>query len=566
VDVPAVPPPAAGRFTQITHEPGTEILASVAPDGKSVVYERNAGGDADIFLQRVGGENSINLTEHSPTDDGAPAFSPDGESIAFRSERDGGGIFVMGATGESVRRLTEFGFNPTWSPDGKQVAFAGEGTTTNPLSRGSVSALWIVDVASGQTRRIFDGDAVQPAWSPSGARIAYWCAGRSGGQRDLATVPAVGGEPTYVTEDVATDWSPAWSPDGRHLYFSSDRGGEFNLWRVSIDEASGLAVAAPEPVTSSVGAGSFHAALSADGERLTFVSATRRDNVKRLALDPRTGDVDRASLETVVGGSLASSAPGISPDGEWLAFTIGGEQEDIVVQRIDGTQRRRLTSDTAKDRFPRWFPGGERIFFYSDRSGSYQVWTIRPDGSDLRPLVGQPENDNLLAEISRDGRRISISAFRDDLPTRVLELDDEGQVAEVETLPLQSEGVSLMITSFSPSGRRVAGELRTPSYEVRGIGIFDFETRTHRKVTDRGLSPQWLDERRLIYFENDVLYHVDAERAATPRAVYTLPSGEFSGRFELSADRRYLYFAYIEREADVWMLALPGADPADGQP
>ena len=57
----------------------------------------------------------------------ALAFSPDGELIAFRSEREGGGIFLMGATGESVRRLTDFGYEPAWSPDGKEIVYATEG-------------------------------------------------------------------------------------------------------------------------------------------------------------------------------------------------------------------------------------------------------------------------------------------------------------------------------------------------------------------------------------------------------------------------------------------------------
>ncbi len=83
-------------------------------------------GNWDIYLKRVGGERVINLTEDSAADDKQPAFSPDGELIAFRSEREGGGIFLMGATGESVRRLTDFGYNPAWSPDGKEIVCATE--------------------------------------------------------------------------------------------------------------------------------------------------------------------------------------------------------------------------------------------------------------------------------------------------------------------------------------------------------------------------------------------------------------------------------------------------------
>src|SRR5262249_35129491 len=153
--------------------------------------------------------------------------------------RDGGGIFIMGATGESVKRLTNFGANPSWSPDGKQIVIADEAVAT-PLGRASTSKLWIVDVATGKTQKIFDGDAVQPSWSPHGDRIAFWGLLKvNSGQRDLATISAKGGDLLRVTDDPPIDWNPVWSPDGKYLYFSSDRGGSMNLWRVPIDEHTG---------------------------------------------------------------------------------------------------------------------------------------------------------------------------------------------------------------------------------------------------------------------------------------------------------------------------------------
>src|SRR5207249_10563572 len=109
------------RSSDLTDLPGPEYFPSLSPDGKSLIYVSRASGNWDIYLQRVGGRNPTNLTKGSTADDTQPAFSPDGERIVFRSEREGGGIYLMGATGESARRLSDFGYNPVWSPDGERV-------------------------------------------------------------------------------------------------------------------------------------------------------------------------------------------------------------------------------------------------------------------------------------------------------------------------------------------------------------------------------------------------------------------------------------------------------------
>ena len=237
-------------FTQLTSQPGEELFPNLSPDGRTLMYASRESGNWDIYLQRVGGENPLNLTADSDADDLQSTFSPDGDSIAFRSERGGGGIFVMGATGESVRRLTDFGFNPVFSPDGAEIAFATESVGTTPSSRGSNSELWVADVRTGDARLVFEGDAVQPHWSPNGSRISYWM--QTGGQRDIWTIPADGGEAVAVTNDAPLDWSPVWSPDGKYVYFSSDRSGSMNLWRVPVDEETGARLGEPEPVTTGV--------------------------------------------------------------------------------------------------------------------------------------------------------------------------------------------------------------------------------------------------------------------------------------------------------------------------
>ena len=138
----------ASDFTQLTDLEGSESFPSLSPDGKNLVYVKAKDGNRDIYYRPVSGGNTLDLTADSPADDTQPAFSPDGTQIAFRSERDGGGLFLMGTTGGSVRRLTDIGFNPAWSPDGTRIAFATE-SVSGPLQRRLDSQLWVVAAAGG---------------------------------------------------------------------------------------------------------------------------------------------------------------------------------------------------------------------------------------------------------------------------------------------------------------------------------------------------------------------------------------------------------------------------------
>jgi Tol biopolymer transport system component len=540
----------------LTTQPGVEAFPSLSPDGKWVVYSSAAAGNADIYLQSATGQVPINLTKDSMLDDTQPALSPDGERIAFRSERDGGGLFVMGRTGESPRRLTDRGFNPAWSPDGRALVYATM-SFVEPLSRvGNRSELWVVDIASGMTRRLAEPDAVQPSWSPHGHRVAYWGIPLGGSQRDLWTIPVTGGPAVRVTDDAAVDWNPVWAPDGGALFFASDRGGAMNLWRVAIDETSGRVRGEPVPITAPAqNVGEF--SVSGDGRRLAYAAVQESSNLWSIAFDPVAGRAI-GDARPLTSGSNRYSSVTVSPDGRRLAFTSLGRQEDLVVSRADGSELRQLTNDAAKDRSPAWAPDGTRIAFYSDRGGKYEVWTIRPDGSDLRQLTRTTATtgDPIW---SPDGSRMIVS----DSSGAVLLIDPSKPWTDQqpEVLPRWEGEGTFSAWRWSPDGRRLAGNVGPTPRD--GIVVFDLERRVYRRILEVGQRPVWLrDSARMLFSAGSDIRIVDLRtgKAQVVMQIGNAPAA-FGGGFDLSGDNRTLYFRRYVREADVWVADIkPGAE------
>jgi Tol biopolymer transport system component len=363
--------------------------------------------------------------------------------------------------------VTREGFDPAWSPDGQSLAYATE-PVRDPYARYGSSQLWRVDVVSGNTAQLTESDAVQPDWSPDGGRIAYWA--NNGGQRDIWTVSASGGDPVPVTHDAATDWSPEWSPDGAWLYFSSDRGGNMNIWRVAIDQQTGIFRAAPEAITNSF-TGVGYVRFATDQQRAVVMAYSTTYELLLTAADDTPAR--RPEPTSVRSPSLGWCSP--SPASDWLACTSRAAQEDIVLVRPNGSETVRLTDDAPKDRNPTWSPDGSRIAFMSTRSGQSESWSIRRDGSDLRQMT------NLQSDIydtvwSADGRRaMTASSTRAPYGTWIY---DVASMATRENATFFQSPVAprLNVEAWSPDGKLVAGSILDGTGSPRQPVVWEIAT------------------------------------------------------------------------------------------
>jgi len=548
--------PQEVTFTQLTDQPGQELYPSLSPDGSFFLYASRAAGNWDIYLQRVGGRNAINLTKECPFDDTQPAFSPDGQRIAFRSERDGGGIFVMGATGESVMRVANLGYHPAWSPDGREIVCATVDFWRPDYRRSTGSRLYVVrlEASSGSARqRLVSGpeDAVQPAWSPHGHRIAYW--GLRGGNRDIWTLPARGGQPVPVTVDPHMDWNPVWSPDGRHLYFSSDRGGSMGFWRVRLDEKSGKLLAAPELVTTP-SPYSGHLSFSRDGRRMSYVQYLLTANLQKVGFDPVRERVLGPPVPVTEGARVAK-LPEFSPDGKWLAFYTLGKQQDISVIRPDGTGLRQLTEDVHVDRMPRWSPDGQRIAFISTRTGKFEIWMMDPDGSGLRQITHESRGPVIAGVWSPEGKRLAYSVHG--LGTLIIEVERPWSEQSPEALRAPDEPDTwFWVRSWSPDGQSLAGDLQRPEGGYSGIAVYSLESKKYRRLTESGAFARWLsDGRRLMFLDEDKVQLIDSQSGRV-REILSVAPHSFGLFPTLSRDDRWIVFPREVTEADVWLMSL----------
>jgi Tol biopolymer transport system component len=547
--------PRFDQFTQLTDEAGEETMPRISPDGASFAFVKRIGGSDDIFVQRTGGRQPIPVASDPARDERWPAFSPDGELIAFNESDADGGIFITGATGESERRLTDFGFNPAWSPDGKTIAFANE-EVLNPYIRNADTTLHVVDVAGGAPRLIAKLDSVQPAWSPSGRRIACWQA--IGGQRDLVTMAPDGSDRVVLLDDAPLDYAPVWSPDGRYLYFASDRGGTLGLWRVAMDESSGRATGQPEAVSVNVEAAMDLPSFSADGQALVFRSRLESVNPAVIPFDPVTERAGTPRLLMTRTGILSPSS--VSRDGQWLALANQGDiREDLFVMRVDGTGLRRLIDDAARDRQPRWSPDGKSLVFYSNREGGrYSVFSIRPDGSGLARMLPLANVDYYYGAFSPvDGTLVVNNGVYDSFLVSPPFPAKEAQIRAIVRADV--EGHRLQLASWSPDGRYLTGAIVSEtSASAIGVGLYDLTTQKALKLSDdRGqwTAPFLPDGKRVIYATTrDELVVVDI--ATRERRVIPV---DFGARvnlesFAVAPDAKALYFGAQRVEANVWKV------------
>jgi Tol biopolymer transport system component/predicted Ser/Thr protein kinase len=375
-----------GEPLRLTTNPAADSFPAWSPDGRTIAFlrERPTGKAAVLLIPALGGpEREVTELANGFS---SIAWSPDSNSLIVTdrgSPAESFALYVVSIESGEKRKLTSppAGFfgdaAPALSPDGNSLAFVR-------MVEENVCDLYVLALAgrlrpAGEPKRITFGNRrnYNPAWTPDGREIVF----DSGfvDSHDLWRVPVNGSaKPQRLAAVAENRRNPAISPRSRRLAYSRDLH-DSNIWRMELkDKVSPATSRSPLIASTRI---DQTPAFSPDGKRIAFTSA-RSGNLEIWVCD---ADGSHVVPLTAFGGADVDSAHW-SPDGQRLTFdsSAEGQWEVYVVGASGGKPPQRMTNNPANDGNPSWSHDGQWIYFDSNRTGQFQVWKMPTAG-------GEPE-------------------------------------------------------------------------------------------------------------------------------------------------------------------------------
>lgn len=397
--------------------------------------------------------------------------------------------------------------HPAISPDGEQVAFSYMGD------------IWLVSSSGGRAFRLTDHIAYDhsPVWSPDGKWLAF--SSDRMGSEDVYLVPAKGGVPRQITYHTGNDTATDFSPDGKSIIFNSSRHSSSGIYSISIEGGN------PLPLMDSGWSWGYFGKVSPDGKNLLF-------------------------------------AFGMEHGSWWRRGYQGSNASKIWKRELEDKNSRAglIYQDNCNCFWPQWgfdASGKYRVYFVSDRlTGVKNIWSVSTDGSDLRPVTSFMENDITFLSIAS---KAPIAVFERDFglwktdlrtgDSQKILIEAPAEMKNNRYVYLENEPASEF--KVSPDGKKIAAVVRGDIFVLAPKGEY---ARNITKTPWRERDIDWdAESKRLVYVSdvdaNPDIYIISALGDSRPLRITSSDEDEMMPVF--SPDGTKIAYYHGKRELRV---------------
>jgi len=498
---------------------------AISPDGTNIAF----AFQGDIWIVSSTGGKAERLTNNDAYDV-SPVWSPNGQSIAFASDRHGNmDVFVMPAKGGTPKRLTYHSANEipsAFSHDGSSIYVSThiqDSPKNSQFPSGGMGELYAISANDGRRTQILTTPAEEIAPDPTGTFLLYQ--DKRGGEnywrkhhtssiaRDIWMVDLKNKTHTAVIEHPAEDREPVLSGDGKTCYVLSERSGSFNVWSFPMNAPASIKQITSftkHPIRFLTMDNKGTLCFSYHGGIYTLDTKTANAQPIQVKIDiindSRRNDIAYKVL------NQGATEMSLSPSGKEIAFVIRGE---IYVTSVDYEVTKRITNTPGQERSVSFSPDGKSLLYAGERNGSWNIYqsslTRKSEPFFYKSTVLEEKaivetaKDEFQPRYSPDGKEIAYLENRVVLKVKNIPFGDIRTILDSTYNYSYSDGDQWY--EWSPDGKWFLVSIIDKDRWVDEVGIIDAKGKGPvRNITQSGYSdnqPKWAKNGKLFIYSSD---------------------------------------------------------------